>query len=79
MFLAVLSRITGNLNLIFGLHGKFTYLERVGIPLLRCLHLKGLRALNEVGHSFGVFCFVLGGFRFFFFLEVVLPSSLSLQ
>ena len=62
LFLAVLSRITGNLNLIFVLRGKFTYLERVGTPLLRCLHPKGLRVLNEVGHSFGVFCFVLGGF-----------------
>ena len=52
MVLAVLSRITGNLNLIFVLCGKFIYLETVGIPLLRYFHPKGLRVLYEVGHSF---------------------------
>lgn len=52
MVLAVLSRITGNLSLIFVLCGKFIYLETVGIPLLRYFHPKGLRVLYEVGHSF---------------------------
>ena len=73
LFLAVLSRITGNLNLIFALCGKYTYLERVGTPLLRCLHPKGLRVLYEVGHSFGGFCFVLGGFWVFSFWKLFSP------